>query len=242
MFCMNCGAKLPDGAAFCSSCGAKLGGAPSTPMPSTGTKFVPAKCTNCGGQLDVDPTMQAAVCPYCNTAFVVEQAINNFNVTMNGGINIGSAVVNVNGVSVDNLLERAKQFEAEGKLESAKQYYNKVLDCDISNAIAKQGVARTEDLMNNYVFFQAEHKNLFSANQIVQAKIDRLDLYNKNGVVDKTYYYMNMKNVKTGGFNTSVQFDYPGSFGAVVLGLSPHCQDVVNLILCVQMGKGPKFE
>lgn len=45
------------------------------------THLVPAVCTQCGGQLEVDPQQQAAVCPYCGTPFIVEKAINNYNIT-----------------------------------------------------------------------------------------------------------------------------------------------------------------
>ena len=41
-------------------------------------RFVPATCTKCGAALDVDPSQDAAVCPYCDTAFIVEKAINNY--------------------------------------------------------------------------------------------------------------------------------------------------------------------
>lgn len=38
--------------------------------------LVPAKCTHCGGKLEVDNTKEAAICPYCGQAYIVEQAIN----------------------------------------------------------------------------------------------------------------------------------------------------------------------
>ncbi len=44
--------------------------------------LTPAKCTNCGAALELDPSKDAAVCPYCHTPFVVEKAINNY---MGGG-------------------------------------------------------------------------------------------------------------------------------------------------------------
>ncbi len=44
--------------------------------------LVPAKCTQCGATLTVDPTNgAAAVCPFCGTPFVVEQAVNNYNIS-----------------------------------------------------------------------------------------------------------------------------------------------------------------
>ncbi|MBQ8075594.1 MAG: hypothetical protein IJ237_06375 [Oscillospiraceae bacterium] len=44
------------------------------------THLVPAVCTQCGGQLEVDPSQEAAVCKYCGTPFIVEKAIQNYNV------------------------------------------------------------------------------------------------------------------------------------------------------------------
>ena len=43
-------------------------------------KLVPAICTQCGATLEVDPTCDAAVCKFCNTPFVIEKAINNYNI------------------------------------------------------------------------------------------------------------------------------------------------------------------
>lgn len=41
--------------------------------------IIPAKCTNCGASLEVDNTKDAAICPHCGSAFIVEKAINNYN-------------------------------------------------------------------------------------------------------------------------------------------------------------------
>ena len=35
-----------------------------------------AQCTNCGGTLEIDSSKEAAVCPFCNTPYIVEKAIN----------------------------------------------------------------------------------------------------------------------------------------------------------------------
>ena len=47
------------------------------------TQFVPAKCTACGGELEVDPKQETAVCRYCGETFVVSKAVNNYNVEHN---------------------------------------------------------------------------------------------------------------------------------------------------------------
>ena len=44
------------------------------------SRLVPAICTQCGGQVEVDPSQEAAVCKYCGTPFIVEKAIQNYTV------------------------------------------------------------------------------------------------------------------------------------------------------------------
>ena len=60
--------------------------------------LVKAQCTNCGGTLDVDNSKEAAICPYCNTPYIVEKAINCY-VTNN---------ISVNGDSVEKMLSDAE--------------------------------------------------------------------------------------------------------------------------------------
>jgi len=55
--------------------------------------FVSAKCTNCGANLTVDSTRDAAICEFCGSAFVVEKAINNYSIKND----IKADVVNVYG-------------------------------------------------------------------------------------------------------------------------------------------------
>lgn len=42
--------------------------------------LVPAKCTNCGGNLEVDTAHDAAICTFCKAPFVIEKAINEFEI------------------------------------------------------------------------------------------------------------------------------------------------------------------
>ena len=43
--------------------------------------LVNAKCTNCGAELQVDSEQDAMICQFCGSAFVVEKAIKNVQVT-----------------------------------------------------------------------------------------------------------------------------------------------------------------
>lgn len=106
--------------------------------------LVPAQCTQCGAIVKVDDTKDANICHYCGTAFVTEKAINNYHITNN--MNISNATINVSGVSAENLLLRAEQFEGQGDYTKAKEYYNRVLDIDATNQTALRGLERLSSL------------------------------------------------------------------------------------------------
>lgn len=65
--------------------------------------LVNAKCTNCGANLEVDSAKDAAICRYCGSAFIVEKAINNYNVTTH----LSANVVNVFGKQSADFVIRA---------------------------------------------------------------------------------------------------------------------------------------
>jgi predicted RNA-binding Zn-ribbon protein involved in translation (DUF1610 family) len=76
-------------------------------MIFTMRKGEPAKCTNCGAVLPVDSARDAWVCGYCGTPFVVEKAIQQFNITNN----ISAGVINVlGGETADVLYNRALEW------------------------------------------------------------------------------------------------------------------------------------
>ena len=228
MFCSNCGAQINNDAKFCSNCGTPQGG---IVMPAAAvapnTQLVPAKCTSCGGKLDVDPSQQAAVCPYCGSAFVVEKAINNYNITMNGNINVGSATINVQGLNSANLIARAKDFEAQNDFDNAEIYFNKVLDIDINNVEAKQGVQRVKEERMNYAYFRFEEPNFFSGPTVIEVKRNRITVTSSKGKVEE-FYFIKMKNLDF--CLTSIQFEYPGKWSTVVL----YCSSRDNAILVIE--------
>ncbi len=88
--------------------------------------IVQAKCENCGGILAVDNNQKAAICPFCNTPYVVQDAINNYNITNN--VNVGAgAVVNVFGkndeLQKEQMLKNAETFYQLSRYNEAVQIY-----------------------------------------------------------------------------------------------------------------------
>ena len=96
--------------------------------------MVPAKCTQCGGQLTVDSEKEAAICEFCGTPFIVEKAINNYNTTVIN--NFDNATVNIIAGDVNNYLKLAKDALKSKNYEEAYDYAKKVLEMDTSNAEA----------------------------------------------------------------------------------------------------------
>lgn len=74
--------------------------------------LVNAKCTNCGAPLKVDNLKEASVCEFCGSAFIVEKAINNYNITNN----INANVVNIYGDTTNNdfVIEAGKLIAYKG--------------------------------------------------------------------------------------------------------------------------------
>lgn len=71
--------------------------------------LVKAKCTNCGASLEVNDSLEAAICPYCGTAYVVERAIHlhNTNYSFIGSVvNVYSHDTN-SKAEIDRLLMQA---------------------------------------------------------------------------------------------------------------------------------------
>lgn len=111
--------------------------------------LVAAKCTNCGANLTVDNSKDAAICEFCGTPFIVEKAIANVTMGGNNSIAVENAVFNIqginNGPSASNLLQRAQEFELQGNYVVAVEYYERVLDLDYSNAMAREAIDRIKN-------------------------------------------------------------------------------------------------
>lgn len=101
--------------------------------------LVPAICTQCGAQIEVDNTLEAGVCKHCGTAFVTEKVINNYSMHVTN--NIANANINVVGANVENLLILAENAEKGGNSREALNYYTKVLEQQPENVNALIGKA-----------------------------------------------------------------------------------------------------
>ena len=96
-------------------------------------KLVPGICTQCGGQLQVDPNQEAAVCPFCGTPYIVSKAINNYNT-----IHVHQNVQN--NIRI--------QHGKRGVFESAAELIDRQLEREQNAAIRQQEIALEREKLN----------------------------------------------------------------------------------------------
>lgn len=77
--------------------------------------LVPAKCPECGGNINIDPNKKAANCEFCKQPFIVEEAINNFNTTYN--------ITNHNNIKADVVIINESDSK-ERQSENIKKRFN----------------------------------------------------------------------------------------------------------------------
>ena len=92
--------------------------------------LIPAKCTQCGGVMSLDEEKDAAICPYCGNAFIVQQAIQNFSTTY---------VVN-NNIQADTVIMGGADKEFDISAGTLKSYKGESVD-----VVIPDNVLRIED-------------------------------------------------------------------------------------------------
>lgn len=86
--------------------------------------LIKAQCTNCGATLDVNQNMDAAICPFCNTPYVVEKAVNLYKTENHNKYIMDGANVHISS----GVLDPDTMFEnwlvtGNHKLEEDFKYY-----------------------------------------------------------------------------------------------------------------------
>lgn len=146
--------------------------------------LVPAKCTNCGASLQIDDAQQAAVCPYCHAAYVVEQAINIF----------------VNDVSsIDARVENANTFlEKIHDYKKAREIYESITNDKSSDYRGWWGLVRVDTREfkktgDTHDRFKAIQKNAAHALKVAPPEI-RASLETEwNAYVEKVKSHVELK-------------------------------------------------
>ena len=91
-------------------------------------------CEMCGGT-DLIKQDGVFVCQSCGCKYSVEEAKK---MIIEGTVDVTGSTIKVDKQSeIDNLILRAKQFHDEGLSKKEDEYYERVLDIDANNVVAK---------------------------------------------------------------------------------------------------------
>ncbi len=90
--------------------------------------LVPAICTQCGSKLSVDISKEAAICPYCRTPFVTENAINNYNTNYTTNVeHLHADIVNLNDdKSIGSRVKSGETFIKLDDYEAAERIFKEL--------------------------------------------------------------------------------------------------------------------
>jgi len=118
-------------------------------------ELIAAKCTNCGANLKIDKDKDAGICSYCNTAFITEKAINNYNtyVTNNHITNITKNIYGREIKESDEYLKSGEGFLKLDERDKAEEMFNKALECDPLDYRAWLGLVKAASFYMNYKYF-----------------------------------------------------------------------------------------
>lgn len=86
--------------------------------------LVAAKCPNCGANLKVDSTQEAGICNFCNTAFITEKAVNNYNITNITNNNIKTDKVEISSLNISPY-DAMNEYN-KGNYKKALSLFNKI--------------------------------------------------------------------------------------------------------------------
>lgn len=91
--------------------------------------LVPAICTQCGAQIEVDNTHEAGICKHCGTAFITEKAINKYTTNIINNNNFAGANINMNIVGeLEQLVSAAQGFQRLGEYDKALEIYETIIE------------------------------------------------------------------------------------------------------------------
>lgn len=163
--------------------------------------MVPAICTQCGARLEVDNSTEAAVCKFCNTPFIIEKAITNYNAsitqnnassTVNNDFSGANVTVINEGANFSSLIKNGENMLSIGKYDEAYNLFMSALNICPENGIALIMLGLTAFVQADYIeAFQEFSKGLSKAqnNDEMIAMLDQFiepvaDWYSKYRISD----------------------------------------------------------
>lgn len=140
--------------------------------------FIALKCPSCGAEISLDDSREFGFCQYCGTKVMQEKVVHEHR----GSVSIDHSA------EINNLLVRAQEMQLRGAFKEAEEYYNRVLDIDANNAIARAAM-------------ESRYKVVEKPNLLLTVTVGKM--YNS-----KVQVYISIDGVK----RDTISIDSPGSY------------------------------
>lgn len=125
--------------------------------------FIALKCPSCGAEIQMDNSREFGFCQYCGTKIVQDKMV----VEHKGRVGVDHSD------EIKNLLMRANENFKMGNSDLAEQYYNRVLDMDFDNLIARQALQKIYKIIKEpNLSILVSTTRFYNKNARVSVKID----------------------------------------------------------------------
>ncbi len=138
--------------------------------------FIALKCPSCGAEIQMDSSREFGFCQYCGTKIVQDKMV----VEHKGRVGVDHSD------EIKNLLMRANECMKMGDTDNAERYYNRVLDMDFDNQIARNGMQKLYQIVKEPNF---------------RLSVTTGKFYNKKAKVDVTIDGVNRGEIANGSSN-----------------------------------------
>lgn len=128
--------------------------------------FIPMICPQCGAQVQLDESREFGFCSYCGTKIVQDKVV----VEHRGNVGVDHSA------EIDNLLRRASEYMQRDDTDGAEIYYNRVLDLDFDNEIARKAMEKLNKIVKEpNLSITATTGKLYNKKASINVKIDGID-------------------------------------------------------------------
>ncbi len=128
-----------------------------------------AKCTNCSGVLQLDPSNEKGKCMYCGSEVIVADAIKQFKGEVDGVATTKSS------------LQRAKQCMDDNNFDAATKIYKKILEFAPTHHEAWWGLFLNEVAVAEY-YLEIKGHNNYNTSQYLSSLRQAIDNYGKRAI------------------------------------------------------------
>lgn len=153
--------------------------------------LIPGICSQCGATLSVDEKKDAMICPYCNTPFVVEKAIQIFNNTYN----------TINNITAQNvyMTEEKQDFVIVGG--TLTKYLGQSVNVTVPDGVVAIGYEHGDLRIENYAFMQSTIETVTLPDSVLE--IGQYAFYNCRRL-KKVILSKNLTRIYNGAFSDTI--------------------------------------